>query len=447
MKKRTTIELTINPDYVRNWGVWEGIRELIQNAKDADDIGCEMKVEYVTNTQQPMLRVTTTGTTLDRSHLLLGTTTKAGRDDQRGEFGEGLKLAMLVLSRAGYTVRCRSGEEQWIPKVDHSDTFDSDLLMVSCSPVTYREQIQIDVIGLSANDWESIRERCLFLADKRKKKEAIEVGLNQILTGDDDVGLLYVKGIFVGKLPGRHFYGYNLWNVRVDRDRRLADPWDLKYEIARVINKAVERDLIKIEDAYNLMMEDGFEESQAVAQMGHTTTEVSAKLVEHFEETHGENAVAVKDTAQSAEAAHYGMKGVAVGENLKTAIERVKGDYESRKSSIATDTKATYSFDDLNEDEALGFMFAMEIAEKTGEKASLDVVDFYGEGVLATFQEATEPGDEARVRIARKILTDRRQVVIAVVHELAHYYGRDGTVDHRDACDRIFADLLVSVID
>jgi hypothetical protein len=442
MKKRTTLELTINTDYVRSWEVWEGVRELIQNAKDADDMGYPMTVDHVTNTQQPMLRIVTDGTTLDRSHLLLGTTTKAGRADQRGEFGEGLKLAMLVLTRLGYTVRCRTGEEQWIPKLDHSEAFDSPLLKVDCSPVTYRNKIQIDVIGIDAEAWESVRERCLFLADKRKKLECIDLGDDQILTGDDSIGLLYVKGIFVCKLPGRHFYGYNLWNVQVDRDRRIADPWDLKYEISRVLNEASSKDKIEISDMYQMLMEDGFEESAAVAT-GYRSGDLASQLAEHFEQKHGDNAVVVKDTAESADAAHHGMKGVVVGRNLQQTIERVRGDYESRKRDRATDHKDTFSFEDLTEAEAEGLCWGLDMVEKTSEKADLDVVDFHGANILASYQG----GEHPKVRIARKILTNRRQLLIAIVHELAHAYGGDGSVEHRDACDNIFAGLVLGPAD
>ena len=36
---RTTLELTLNPEYVRDWGVWEALREFLQNALDGDDLG------------------------------------------------------------------------------------------------------------------------------------------------------------------------------------------------------------------------------------------------------------------------------------------------------------------------------------------------------------------------------------------------------------------------
>ena len=71
---RTTLELSLNPNYVKTWGAWEAIRELLQNAQDADDMGHSATVEYITNTKLPMLRITTDGITINRDTLLLGTT-------------------------------------------------------------------------------------------------------------------------------------------------------------------------------------------------------------------------------------------------------------------------------------------------------------------------------------------------------------------------------------
>ena len=52
---RTTLELTLNPEYVRDWDNWEAIRELLQNALDADDKGYPISISYITNTKSPQL--------------------------------------------------------------------------------------------------------------------------------------------------------------------------------------------------------------------------------------------------------------------------------------------------------------------------------------------------------------------------------------------------------
>ena len=39
-------EITISPNYVSNWGVKEAIREILQNAIDAETNGYEKEINY-----------------------------------------------------------------------------------------------------------------------------------------------------------------------------------------------------------------------------------------------------------------------------------------------------------------------------------------------------------------------------------------------------------------
>ena len=52
--------------------------------------------------------------------MVLGSTSKAGRADDVGSFGEGYKIALLVLTRNGYDVKVLNGNKQWVPEFRHS---------------------------------------------------------------------------------------------------------------------------------------------------------------------------------------------------------------------------------------------------------------------------------------------------------------------------------------
>jgi len=83
--------LPIKSTYVSHWGTWECVREIVQNAKDEEEEnGHKMTVKY----ERGWLRLSNIGADLARNALLLGQTSKASRDDLRGEFGEGLDLAL-----------------------------------------------------------------------------------------------------------------------------------------------------------------------------------------------------------------------------------------------------------------------------------------------------------------------------------------------------------------
>ena len=80
----------ISKQYVPEWTVKDALRELLQNSLDAGLIA--YTATHITNQG-----------TLELKHLLLGCTAKAGDDTKLGQFGEGLKIALLVLLRNGIT--------------------------------------------------------------------------------------------------------------------------------------------------------------------------------------------------------------------------------------------------------------------------------------------------------------------------------------------------------
>jgi hypothetical protein len=81
-------QLTISAGYVEDWGLHEGVREIIQNALDGQQDGCPMTIDHSGDT----LTVSNQGARLDRSVWLLGNSSK-NADSHRGHFGEGLKLS------------------------------------------------------------------------------------------------------------------------------------------------------------------------------------------------------------------------------------------------------------------------------------------------------------------------------------------------------------------
>lgn len=434
---RTTLELTLNPEYVKDWGVWEAIREFLQNALDAKDLGHEIKITYVTNTKLPQLRIITEGVMIDRDTLLLGTTSKSGRQDQRGEFGEGMKLACLVLVRKGLGVKIRSGNEQWVPRIDFSGNFNSDLLMVDTSPCKYRNSVQVDIIGLCETDWETIQSRILNL-NKPKEKEIIRVGkYNNILKGKRFKNKLFVKGIYVGYLPGDYYFGYDLCDVSLDRDRRLADPWDLKSEIRKCLASATAEKKISTKTLFEILNGD-YEENSAVADT-YRSDIISTTITEYFVNEHGENAVPVSDTAQSVEAQQYGFKAVVVPRIIKNLIEREIGDFDSKKDNKKNDIQKRYSANELNINEEKNFIWAFKLIQAVEPAVdNLTVVDFFGENILGLFKDG-------EINIAKKIMMDRKEVIETVIHEAAHFYGKDGTKEHSDMRDEIAAKIIVHI--
>ena len=72
------LELTIKTDYMPGWGIWEGIRELVQNGRDAE-VEQDALLTVRHRKESDILVIENEGCTLPHEALLLGHTSKIGR--------------------------------------------------------------------------------------------------------------------------------------------------------------------------------------------------------------------------------------------------------------------------------------------------------------------------------------------------------------------------------
>lgn len=219
----TVYELSLNKQYVRHWGVLEAVRELIQNALDSDS-------PFVYSIDQEddgayTLVLTSEHSVLPVQSLLLGSTSKADSADKIGSFGEGYKIALLVLTREGRPTRVLNGKRCWTPFFRWSKMFEDEMLCIKDEANTLRTRgVEFLVSGLTAQEVEDIRESCLHMQREVGERKTVSAG--EILL--DKPGKLYVGGLFICKTELK--YGYNIHpsRIRLERDRKTVDGFDLK---------------------------------------------------------------------------------------------------------------------------------------------------------------------------------------------------------------------------
>ena len=138
-------ELPISKDYVRHWGMNEGIREIIQNALDSES---PFEWEFKDET----LLIKSRHANLKPSTLLLGVTSKEGNKDAIGSFGEGYKIAMLVLIRCGYNVHIYNGEVVWTPEFRLNKKFNAETLhIIETTAPNNNEGVTFEISGFMAS--------------------------------------------------------------------------------------------------------------------------------------------------------------------------------------------------------------------------------------------------------------------------------------------------------
>jgi hypothetical protein len=438
------LELTIKTTYLPKWAVFEGLRELFQNARDAEiEFNSPMTVWHRKETDT--LCIENDGCTIPHEALLFGHTSKLGRSDLAGRFGEGLKLAMLVLTREGIAVKIRSGSEVWTPKIERSDKFDADVLVVHVERGRQdKNRVQIEVTGVSAESFDKLKDLFLFLG-KVKDDEKIKTSSGTLLLGPRFEHRLFVKGIFVQNVPDMSF-GYDLPDVEIDRDRRMVDGWDKNWRLAQIWREAT-RTRPDLTSSFLKLLESeasdvaGFGDSEWNA--GELSQAVKEHVMQEFQKLHGESAIPVQTLAESHEVEHLGKRGVIVPKAMRSVLEQTLGSVSKNKEKLSKETQKLYGWHELSNVEKASLERALFLVAgvEPVALADVDVADFRDPKIRGMFVPDGDSG--SRVQLKKEILSDPVLTLRVLVHEVAHKAGGgDGEKDHVSNIERIWSGIV-----
>jgi hypothetical protein len=440
----TTIELSVDPQYVQSWGRWEALRELLQNGLDARDRGHALSVSRGAGARKTV-RITNYGTVLERKTLLLGGTDKRGDEAQRGQFGEGYKLALLVLARQGVEVQVRTGDEMWTAHIEPSVTFGgADCLKIKVRKCEkYEAKVEVLVHDISDEEWATIASRVFAVEVHGRALPAhISVGGSRILTDPAYAGQLYARGLYVGLLPGSAFrFGYDLAKLTLDRDRKMAEWWSLRAEVQSVLERAVTTHALTPEEVFDLLSSDHTEASllESYYEYSSNTDALTDAMTAVFRARHGD-AAPVLSVTDSLNAVHFGVRAVVVGKTLYHVLRRSCESVETAKQRRGLEVERVFSLDDLDEDERRNLEWALALIARVGSY-SLSVVHFIGGAIDATWSR------EHGIRFARRLLADRIALMATLIHEVAHARAEadDGTRAHTASIEHIAATIIAGV--
>lgn len=222
-----TYELSISENYVHTWGIEEAIREIMQNAIDSEADGNILEISY----NSGVLAITNFGVNLEPSSLVLGNTGKAD-GNYVGKFGEGLKLAVLVLLREGLEIEILTNGEKWIPEFRESKVFFVETLHFDIEVTEgSSDEITIKIKGLPYDTFKDIRSRSLAMLKNMEFNigDIEESEYGEILLNKEYKGMMFVEGLFIQE-DSTFNYGYNFKKeyVQLDRDRKAINYYELK---------------------------------------------------------------------------------------------------------------------------------------------------------------------------------------------------------------------------
>jgi hypothetical protein len=300
--KETRFILPIAPTYVKHWGVWEAVREIYQNALDASEsLNCEVKMEWADD----CLTIRTTKGSLSRESLVLGNSTKGQDASQRGKFGEGYKLAMLVLARKKRMCDIYTGGELWRGKIEFDSSFNSQVLAIDVLP--YPSDLGVTFhVGVFYSEWLAIQKN--IRADNTAT----------ILEEAAERGRIYVGGLYVTTLKEFHYgYAFAAGEITLDRDRGMVSGFDVSWETSRLWTYRGGRIATELLEA----------QAPDVAHVDSHVTRISpiaSYALGAFRKLHGHFAVPVTTQEEIERATAAGVKWVLVSQKLKEVLRTVK---------------------------------------------------------------------------------------------------------------------------
>lgn len=151
MQQSNTFDVPVNRNYIDNWGVTEALRELRANAEDGAKGENEFGMDYDPETKRLVIW-NNTDMALTPATLVLGNSIKNSAKGDIGKFGEGYKLALIVLLREGKGVRIINQNEVWTPSFQISETFDTETLHIEVAEGESFNNIIFEIDGVTPEE-------------------------------------------------------------------------------------------------------------------------------------------------------------------------------------------------------------------------------------------------------------------------------------------------------
>jgi len=321
MNPTKVYELSLVKDYVSHWGMKEAVRELIQNSLDS---ASPFVYEFLSDGDgRHALRLNSEFSQLSPQTLLLGATSKTEDQAAIGSFGEGYKIALLVLTRLGYDVGILNRDVLWKPRFRFNRNFGAEVLVIEETTLSNKVNngLTFQVEGLTEQDCEEIVGMCLLMQSEIGETKTTTMG--EILV--DRAGELYVGNLFVCKTELE--FGYNVLPkfLRLERDRQTVSGWDLK---------SVTRDMWYETKQFELIADLIGRECPDLEYAAYSSTElVREACYQHFRSKHPDKQLIARTNAELESLVKQGMT-VYVGGGSYHATVSGSSSYKAETAHI-----------------------------------------------------------------------------------------------------------------
>lgn len=258
---KNLIQYTMTADYRKEWNEIDSVREIVQNCLD----NRECRSDYFLS-EAGKVEIFTEGFILPMSSLALGESVKGS--DPIGGFGEGFKLALMVLERSGCNPVVHSGYNLFRPCFVEHDFIGRKTFAIEVT------ETDLFFDGLKYNlelDESLINEL----------KEKVNLFSDNVLPLPNDVdileeypGVVMVNGLFVCK-EARFKFGYNFSPSKISLgcDRQIASSFGMAWETSRLWVEKLNEDNADL--VLNMITENALD----VSDIQYHMTTAKAKMI------------------------------------------------------------------------------------------------------------------------------------------------------------------------
>lgn len=348
-------ELGLGRNYVADWNVWSGIREFIQNAIDQSKTieDNKMSVDYDEETQ--ILKICNKKSILEHHTLLLGSSSKKDDGKTIGMFGEGYKLALLVLTREGKNVKIFNygKREVWtarfskLKKYDYVETLIVEIDTAFPWTKVPNNDLTIQIEGVTPEEFEVVKENTLML---KGNYTYYPTKYGNILEGEQFAGQIYINGLKVCEKP-EFKYGYDIGPayLKIGRDRNLIDSYNIQQVARRMWLLSGKKNIIKeflnqsdYKDCEGISYDIGWY-SNVEVDVKKEARDFADEMFDDYVLEYGENTLCAQDEKERTKLQRtYKNKKVVVISNDMGSMIKNSSKYESMLSNIEVSEQTMY---------------------------------------------------------------------------------------------------------
>jgi hypothetical protein len=440
----------------QEWGEWEAIRDIVQNALDETE-------RYYSWFDEEGLWIADEGQGVAVADFLLGPP-KLKPAHARGKFGEGMKIAALALLRKGYSVKVDTvGRELWLVFLRVRVDSQAEQLAALWRPNGKRSGTHFHIIGYFGPDFGdrfavNIPRENILHQGPSPLHEPIR-RYNQLIASPP--GRIYARDIYLREIDSP--WSYNLWGFEMAPDRHgPKSESDMWVDMGRLWATCSRVDLL---ERFLGMVREPAEETTTESHylnmdswsMGREP--VSGKMYSDFVKEQaqfwqkawrrkvGENVVLRTDSRWDGTVRHLGYEPVSLSWSVRDTLARaIKTD-----AALVRESQERLREVQIVPDERLGprELAHLGLARKIAEKFRFPRIEAVHAAIIPPASDRMRTaGLYSRtlreIYIALDQLERARSTVDTVIHEIAHHTSgaEDGDEAHNSEMTAVAARVV-----